>query len=986
MKIKNYLGWVAAAAVLAACNGVTEPELPAERPFGSVSGYVVDDPVSGATVSVYAFDDGRQGELLATSSVSAADGAYALRLQSKDRPVLIEARGGAFTDLVSGAHIDVDSDQVLRAVTLYRSGEPLSLMVTPLTHIAAGLAEYKAAHGVAVGDAVTKSNAEISKLFQVDIINTHPFSISDTSAVDRDGQYYGFYLAAMSSWADWATKRGNAAPGAVFSTMELTQIIYNDIQADGVLDGVGLNSVNGQPMALEFAGQPLNPSVYRLDLAQHMVTLAAGDKNATGIVMNDLLPRAKALLENSDGLVPSGVPAIDGKVTLTSFVRENWYYNGELPFSVMPSETIVLKQVRFDVDGTVIGDAADPNQPAIKIVTTSFVDGDHKVRAVATDMLGNKIEKTFLLKFDNEGPNLNPDPVAVTNLSSITLTGGYIENGAALSSIKIGNQFVTPDITKKTWRVDNIPLTKGKNSITTVVTDVIGNQVTSKIDVLVDQAVPEILATVLGHGEARFLDGNGVVTSKLLTDASVESVYFETDKVGLRGTLIARANLKASLIPYFAFKVNDPASFDVAGSVPDKISVSLQIEKDGVVMSPWVPLAMVNGEYLLPLATEKLYANWLKLTPNDVISLRVRAFDEAGNPSKEKLFTFKPNFVVPAFAQGAVMSSDKGSALFLGTAFTNRGGLHGVTFKDAEYSFTNMTGRPYYIRVQDVGQHMAERFIEQRIREHEVIRTTSTEWRGTFADLATLTVDGCPQVGNAQSIASVYNYTVTGWQLEHPPTLPVVSGSYRVYQDVPSAAGSWTSLPDFDSSFYPMPNGAWVDYSLNDPVQADPAQVAMVSNWGGVCANVSSLEQRETYSYVSTLGPVNTLTPSFLKESKGFFPGTFKVFNKTTNSEITPVNDRYLVPAGAQVTVERWLVTPSLGIDDDTDVADPTAFASYAMHSFDQKIDWAVQNKILIEAVHDTGDTANIDLMTVRKNNLLTADKLYQVSRPAQAN
>lgn len=985
MKIKKYLGLVSAVAVLAACNGVTEPELPAERPYSSVSGYVVDDPVSGATISVYAFDEGRQGELLATSSMTAADGAYSLQLQSKDRPVLIEARGGAFTDLVNGAHIDVDSDQVLRAVAMYRSGEPLSLMVTPLTHIAAGLAEYKAAHGAAASDAVAQANSDISKLFQVDITNTHPFSINDTSAKDRDGQFYGFYLAAMSSWADWATKRGNAAPGAVFSTMELAQIIYNDIQADGKLDGVGANA-NGQSMALAFAGQPLNSSVYRLDLAQHMVTLAASDKNATGIVMSDLLPRAKALLEDGGGLVPSEAPTLDGKVTLTSLVRENWYYNGELNFNVMPSEAIVLKEVQFYVDGELIGNAVDPSHASIKIATTGYVDGDHKVRAVATDMLGNEIEKTFLLKFDNNGPNLNPNPVAVTNLNLITLAGGYIENGAALSSIKIGNQLATLDIAKKTWSVDKVPLIKGKNSIITVVTDVIGNQVTSKIDVLVDQEAPEILATAQGHGEARFLDGNGVVTSRLLTDANAESVYFEPDKVGLRGTTIARSNLKANLIPYFAFKVNDPTFFGV-GSVPDKISVSLQIEKGGAVMSPWTPLTMVNGEYLLPLATEKLYATWLKLTPNDEIYLRVKAVDGAGNPSKEKLFTFKPNFVVPVNALRTIQVVDEIWSQFdsVGGDFGRRGELHGQSFVAVKYYLENSSGRDFYIS-PDSGLATVRRDFSEIIREHKVKRKTEELWRAGFYDLSAYQCP--PEPPAVVNISVIYNYSGVAWQLE---TLPgAILEEIQVMQDTlpPPDLGVWAVPADTDVFVTDLPDGSHVelDYSISPPdLNGDVTSAAWVKAWQFPnadpvqdCTGMSLFQKKTEITYSELTGPVNKVVSGPVSETTQFASDSYKVLDN--GNEITPLNGWYKIPANHSVTVERTVHAPVVSVAP-SDAALDAIGGGYGTSSlFDQSLTWNISQPITVQVIHDAGDI-NINSMTVRNNVVGSGAKTYQISR-----
>lgn len=983
-------------AGLTACNGVPgyEPEIPSERPFGDVSGYVVDEAIAGASIAVYAFDGGKQGELLASAVTTDAEGAYTLRLQSPDRPVLIESRGGAYTDLASGTRIDIDSDQVLRAIALYRSGEPLTLMVTPLTHIATGLAEYKAAHGATASEAVTAANADISKLFQVDIVNTRPFSINNDAATDNAGYFYGFYLAAVSSWTDWAVRRSGANPGAAFSAMELTQIIYNDIHADGLLDGIGLNSVNGQPMPLSFAGQPLGPSVYRLDLAQHMITMAAGGKNATGVTVTQLLPRAQALLGNDGELVPESTANGNGGPTLISLLAENVYYNGVLDFRVMLSESIVLKQVRFEVDGMVIGDAVDPNQPSIQINTAQFGDGDRKIKATATDMLGNSFARTFSLKFDNILPQTNFTSAKVTNQSPFTLKGQYIENGAGLRQISIGDKPVSFNAVAKTWQAE-VTLQPGQNNFEVTLIDIVGNKTIAKTVISLDQTAPEFIA--VAHGPARFSDGNGGSTPGTLADSN-DKVFLETDKTDLNGSLIARDQLEGKKIPYFAFRVSDPTTNGV-GSVANKIAVSLRIEKNGDEKAGGIALAAVNGEYLLPLATEKLYAEWLNSTPNDVIGLWVKAVDEVGNASTEKLFIFKPDFVVPVSALSVVVVTDVGgdkSAVppkyFTSTPFDNRGSLHDWSFEAVDYTLRNNSGKSIFIGFTDVDKHSVSRAVEQMVRVHEVRKKTATEWQAAMADLVSLTEDGCPRIGEIKPVISLYNYTTGSWQQKSPPAIEY-DIPYAVRQDaLPDAppANSWTPLPD-DGEYYLMPNGATVDYSPSDPTQANqpqlhPAQAAMVSNWIGVdlqgnpvsCANTSIVEQRQIFAFESTVGPENQ--SSAFTDQASFSSEKFLVLDKNdANSFIVPFNGWYRVPAAHEVVVQRWVRTPVMAMDNDTDVGSPD-FNSYIAHRYDKSIMWTIQRPLNIQMIHDAGED-NISSMTEQNNVVGSGTKSYQISR-----
>src|SRR3569833_2957661 len=119
-------------------------------------------------------------------------------------------------------------------------------------------------------------------------------------------------------------------------------------------------------------------------------------------------------------------------------------------------------------------------------------------------------------------------------------------------------------------------------------------------------------------------------------------VVIATDHADLAGVAVTRVALGSNNIPYFAFAANDPLSNGV-GTAPEELRVRMQYEKNGQVVTPWRVLTPVDGQYLLPLATELLGNTWLRSAPGDTQALRVDVTDTAGNRTST-LFTFKVQF------------------------------------------------------------------------------------------------------------------------------------------------------------------------------------------------------------------------------------------------------------------------------------------------------------------------------------------------------
>ncbi|NOZ51831.1 MAG: hypothetical protein GXP08_01620, partial [Gammaproteobacteria bacterium] len=297
--------------ILNSCHGIGEnPDaLPPERPAGTISGRVVDGTVSDSRINVYSFENGIIGELLG-STISDMQGSYTIGLRKKSQPVLIEATGGSYIEESSGVRVSLQPGQRLRSIVYYDSGQ-LDVNITPLTHLAVALTEQKILQGTTVEDAIDDAVLDISDLFNIDVIETTPLDITNpgnTTSMLSNGHLYGFYLAALSSFTQWASEVNAIATHTTYTSIGLTQVLYADILADGRLDGKG-KTAHGDPVDLGLGAVAINENVLRVSLAQHMLAMVNNKVNQTLIAFSDVLPSAQRLAGSRHALF-GGEPAV----------------------------------------------------------------------------------------------------------------------------------------------------------------------------------------------------------------------------------------------------------------------------------------------------------------------------------------------------------------------------------------------------------------------------------------------------------------------------------------------------------------------------------------------------------------------------------------------------------------------------------------------------------------------------------------------------
>jgi hypothetical protein len=966
----------AVTTFLAACGPGGSTELPGVRPHGSIAGHAVDATLVGSTVTVYGFANGARGVTLG-SAITDENGHYTLDIQAQSQPILVEIRGGSYVEDATATPVSLVDGQVLRAIARYVSGEAIDdLMVTPLTHLAAGLAEYKIAHGVAPDQALTDATSAINGFFAIDTGATLPLDITDASnaiTALNDQALYGFYLAGLSSWTAWASNENNA-PHSTYSSIALAQILYNDIRSDAVFDGMGYNVEGTALIPLAFGRVAIDANTYRSTFSLHMLAIANSEKNKTGLGPDTLLTAAQDMASQTGSLLGTSTPFdINSQapdLTITPPAGE--YHSGDYRFEVGIGGLLGAEQLSAFIDGDLVTERLNPVSPSTIIIdSTGYADGEHTILVTATDTLGNDANSSITVQFDNTAPVVNINSPASTNAATTVIT----VQGQAATLFSDG-----------TWSA-TVSIEPGENTIPITVIDQAGKQLDTQTLLYLDTIAP-VIDTTDKHSLARFSNSDGSYIEAALQDVNdALPLYFETDKVDLNGVLVDRTELDNNTIPYFGFTVSDQLA-PGANTAPEDIRVRIQYERGGEILNPWRELDPVNGEYLIPLVSEMLAPNWHQATPGEQHVIRVEASDMAGNVTNLS-FSFYADFYVPTFSIDNV--TDIGTDIFQGTAFADRATLNDTEFASTTYTFTNTVGKSFYLSVSDASPHTTTQIVDQLVRVHLIMLKTTPQWR---IGLMTPT-DQCPEMTSWKSTSSVYNWTGTDWVRETVPAASYGEPDSIFTDALPESPlpSDWSDVPDFDDQFktttiYDSPLSILTyeyDYILK---KSTLPTVGYLGNWEfrnlvagttETCDPKRYFQERGVYSYESVSGyPKPVLSSVSVAGTPDFATTHFTVTDNDTDLAITPVGGWYRIPAGHSVTITKFVTTPVLTFYNE-DVSDLSGFSSYTPNWHDSSITWGVNRSLTISVSHDVGE-ANISAMPARNLDSGVGIMSYQIT------
>ena len=456
--MRNYIALLISLVFLAACGGGGSSSAPPPVPFGSVSGTAFDGLILNGTVSIYDFSTGAKGVLLGQTMTDSSAGLYSLSLQVESRPVLVEITGGYYVEEagVSGAstQVSLGENHKLTALANYTTGSSLKVSATTYTHLAAGLAAHQISKGTAVATAINNANTRASSLAGVNILTTTPRQITDVgnaSATLTPELKYGFLAGAISMWTLNNTPNTAIARTQPYTSIDFAQLLYQDVSADGLLDGIGLDST-GAAALLSFGTTPLGVDVYRGGIGVSLVQMAGNANNKTGLDSAKVLPFAQAYIDSTDAMFNGVVPITFAPpvVVISTPVTGSWARK-TISVESTASSSFGLKTVELLVDGVFVASSVNLAIQTFSINTAAYSDGAHTVAVRATNVGDFVTTTSTSLKIDNTPPTstgsggcslpLNIDPtcyritirgIASDNLSGVASVTSLLDNQIAV--------------------------------------------------------------------------------------------------------------------------------------------------------------------------------------------------------------------------------------------------------------------------------------------------------------------------------------------------------------------------------------------------------------------------------------------------------------------------------------------------------------------------------------------------------------------------
>jgi len=289
---------------------------PQSRKTGTITGTVFDAPISGGVVTAYEYKNGVLGRELGQTKTNAS-GEYTLNVDSASMPVYIKVQGGGYRDPFSNNVVRTSSNGVieLASVINFSEGETAQVMITPMTYMAQGLAEYKIKkEGQSASSAINSALSTINSMYGFNVNTVNPIDITTGGhdAVATDGHKYGALLTAYSSYA-YSFLENDSTGAETYTSINLARIGYDDIVADGLLDGKVLDDSRDFLEDARFGTQYITSDFYTHSVAEHtLIVVSDPNVNVSGTPVNQYETTVNHLnnlgTSGGEGSIPSRQP------------------------------------------------------------------------------------------------------------------------------------------------------------------------------------------------------------------------------------------------------------------------------------------------------------------------------------------------------------------------------------------------------------------------------------------------------------------------------------------------------------------------------------------------------------------------------------------------------------------------------------------------------------------------------------------------------
>ncbi len=637
-----------------------------------IEGHAIDSLVQGGTVTAYAFNTGQRGKALGSAQTD-TQGLYSVTVKSYSGLVYLELRGGTYVDEATGTVTSLKPDQFLSTLKYVEGGKDIgSLMITPLTTIAASLAQARISSGKSIFTAIDEANNDITHLFGINILTTFPLNLTGGEASFSDSGQYGLILAGLSQMAAQISEFNNVPPGNIYTSIKLADTMAIDA-SDGLLDG----KQNGQQIYV--GSYPLDSYNYRSKLGQAAVLFLTNPNNHSGLGWNDAIASLNVIASMMNALFPSGdlpKPIDQLPPEITFNLQNNTAVNKIVTVTAHAADPSGIASLTIapgiSITPQFQGQQGDISTFLYTFDSTQIPDGNITFTAIAVDRARNQAQVSIALRISNTPPVLNmalPTGSWVSQ-STFNVTGTVLDNSnLGIASVTVGSvpatvaASTTSGITPSIFTA-SLSLVPGSNPIDIVATDKLGNITAIKGYILIMDNIPptvsvnstpyfdETLMTFSFQPPQINYSIAGAVRASVGGANTV--INKNQDRLSIGSGGIDILNLNNMNLPYYSIAVNDPGypstpfnQLQVFYSFSQKKmnDSSFTIIKD---VSP-APIDSSNTSgngYLIPIAVETLDPLLAQTDPSTLNRVQIKVIDWAGNITYQDLI-FTINLLSP---------------------------------------------------------------------------------------------------------------------------------------------------------------------------------------------------------------------------------------------------------------------------------------------------------------------------------------------------
>ncbi len=406
--------------------------------------------------------------------------------------------------------------------------------------------------------------------------------------------------------------------------------------------------VNGSPRASNVKLNPINENYdYIIPLASEFLgeDWVEQGENALQVIVINAIDSVGNVSSKTYSFSVKNAPLSDR----LKYRNKNWV-RGTIDIDLGDVVAWSITDTVVDLDGTLAEVKNITTHPVTTLDTLKVDDGESVITAEFTNRLGERDTFTAIIQVDNKAPTIHITSDLMVGLSNYNLQGLSLDSYAGVQTLTINGSPVSTFNTSTGLFEQPLTLVPGKNNYELVATDKPGNSVTASPIIRYDNLEPtqEVVSPTNNSTFEAWFDSNGTPVRQAFRALNTGNpLHIAPGRRSLGGMIVNGSNLSAEVIPYIYLKVDDYDAVPGHGAFTEKsdltVSYTYKIGENTQISNSKLNPINGNYDYIIPLASEFLGANWVDQAPSVLQTIEIMATDSVGNSSTE-VFSFKVKY------------------------------------------------------------------------------------------------------------------------------------------------------------------------------------------------------------------------------------------------------------------------------------------------------------------------------------------------------